>query len=185
MQVRGTYIVRETDEGIAIIDQHALHERILYAQIRRRLAQGPLQGQKLLVPEVVEVTPAERVAVERSRETLSKLGFEVALFGEDAVAFHSFPSVLGEADRERLVRDLLSQVTGSQAARTVEQALHDMAALLACHAAVRAGDALTGEELDALLETAEQTEARYACPHGRPTKLVLTFEELERRFKRR
>lgn len=184
MQVRGTYIVQETREGIAIIDQHALHERILYARIRARLGEGKLQGQRLLVPEVIETTPAERVALERSRDLLARFGIEAEPFGEEAVAFHSFPAVLGDVNREKLIRDLLADMVETGRGGPVEEALTDMAALLACHGAVRAGDALSSEELSALLETAEQTEKRYACPHGRPTKLVLTFEELERRFKR-
>ena len=185
MQVRGTYIVQETGEGIAIIDQHALHERILYSQIRRRLDAGNLQGQRLLVPEVVDVTPAERLALETAHEALLKLGIDVELFGEDAVAFHSFPAVLGDVNRERLTRDLISDLVQARGPRSLDDALTALAALLACHSAVRAGDSLSPEELDALLRKAEETEARYACPHGRPTKLVLTFDELERRFKRK
>lgn len=185
MQVRGTYIVQETDEGIAIIDQHALHERILYSRIRQRLDAGNLQGQRLLVPEVVEVTPAERLALETAHEALLKLGIDVEPFGEDAVAFHSFPAVLGDANRERLTRDLISDLVQARGYQSLDDALTALAALLACHSAVRAGDSLSPEELDALLRKAEETEAHYACPHGRPTKLVLTFDELERRFKRK
>lgn len=185
LQVRGTYIVQETNEGIAIIDQHALHERIIYAEVRRRLAEGRLSGQRLLIPDVIEVSPEERLAAERSGEVLGRLGIELATFGEEALAVNAFPAVLGDADRERLVRDVLSEIMQAPGSRTIEEALTALAEVVACHAAVRAGEALNGEELAALVAKAEETEARYACPHGRPTKLVLTFEELERRFKRR
>jgi len=185
MQVRGTYIVRESDEGIEIIDQHALHERVIYNEVRRRLADGSLQGQRLLVPEVVEVTPAERAALEAAGEILSRLGIEAAPFGDDAFAFHSFPAVLGEVDGARLARELASDIAAGRSGRSVDEAIDALAELLACHAAVRAGDPLDGEELQALMEKARSTEGRFACPHGRPTKLVLTFDELERRFKRK
>ena len=185
MQVRGTYIVQETDEGIAIIDQHALHERIIYAEVRKRLSEGNLAGQRLLIPDVMEVSPEERLAIERSRDILAKIGMDVAAFGDNTVAVNSFPAVLGNADRERLVRDVVSDLAQSGRSRSVDEALTAMAELVACHAAVRAGDTLDAGELAALMQKADETEARYTCPHGRPTKLVLTFDELERRFKRR
>ncbi len=185
MQVRGTYIVQETGEGIAIIDQHALHERVLYGEVRKRLAEGDLQGQRLLVPEVIDVTPAEKQALEGSRELLAKLGIDAESFGEDSFAFHSFPAVLGDVDRQRLIRELTSDLLAEGRARPIERAIDEMAQLLACHAAVRAGDALSGDQLQALMEKADEAEARFACPHGRPTKLILTFDELEKRFKRK
>lgn len=185
MQVKGTYIVKEGNEGIEIIDQHALHERILYGEIRKRLAEGNLQGQRLLVPEVIEVTPAERAALAKAGELFARLGVEAEAFGEDAFAFHSFPAVLGDVNGTRLARALASDIVASGRSQSVEEALDALAELLACHAAVRAGDLLEPEELEALLEKAVDTEGRFACPHGRPTKLVLTFDELERRFKRK
>jgi len=184
MQVRGTYIVSETDEGIAIIDQHALHERVLYTEIRSRLAEGDLQGQRLLVPEILDVTPAEKVALERSGELLGKLGIDAEPFGEDSFAFHSFPAVLGDIDREKTVRELTSNLAAG-ASRPLDEALDALAEILACHAAVKAGDVLQPEEVHHLLEEADRTEGRFACPHGRPTKVILTFDELERRFKRK
>ena len=185
LQVRGTYIVQETDEGIAIIDQHALHERIVYAEVSRRLTEGNLQGQRLLIPEVLEVTPEEKLAVERSLDLLGKLGIQAEVFGDNAVAFSAFPAILGAADREKLARDVVSDLVRSGESRSLEAALTALSELIACHAAVRAGELLNADELSALMQKADQTEARYACPHGRPTKLVLTFDELERRFKRR
>ncbi|MHC4712367.1 MAG: DNA mismatch repair endonuclease MutL [Planctomycetota bacterium] len=185
MQVKGTYIVRETDEGIVIIDQHALHERVLYGEIRARLAEGGLQGQRLLVPEIVEVTPAERIALEECRGLLARIGIDGESFGEDAFAFHSFPAVLGDSPREKMLRELISEIAANRSVKPVEEALDALAEILACHSAVRAGDVLEAEELQALLEKAGEAEGRFACPHGRPTKLLLTFEELERRFGRK
>jgi DNA mismatch repair protein MutL len=185
LQVRGTYIVQETDEGIAIIDQHALHERIVYAEVSRRLAEGNLQGQRFLIPEVVEVTPEEKLAVENSRGILARLGIDVEVFGDNAVAFNSFPAVLPDVDRQRLTRDVIADLLRAPSSRSLDGALTALAEVIACHAAVRAGEVLNREELSALMERAEHTQSRYACPHGRPTKLVLTFDELERRFKRR
>lgn len=185
LQIRGTYIVQETDEGIAIIDQHALHERIVYAEVRRRLQEGNLQGQRLLIPEVVEVTPEEKLAVERSKDLLGRLGLDVEVFGENEVAFNSVPAVLASVDHARLVRDVVSDVVRSGRSRTLDDSVTALAEIIACHAAVRAGETLNSEELSALMRKADETEARYACPHGRPTKLVLTFDELEKRFKRR
>ena len=138
-----------------------------------------------MIPDVMEVSPEERLAIERSRDILAKIGMDVAAFGDNTVAVNSFPAVLGNADRERLVRDVVSDLAQSGRSRSVDEALTAMAELVACHAAVRAGDTLDAGELAALMQKADETEARYTCPHGRPTKLVLTFDELERRFKRR
>ncbi len=185
MQVRGTYIVKESDDGIEIIDQHALHERVIYAEVRRRLEEGSLQGQRLLVPEVIEVTPAERTALEKARDAFGRLGIEAEAFGQDAFAFHSFPAVLGDMDRRSLLQALISDLSAGGHGRSMEEALDSLAELLACHAAVRAGDILGTEELQSLMEKARSAQGRFACPHGRPTKLVLTFDELERRFRRK
>ena len=175
-----------------IIDQHALHERILYNELRDRLtgpdgtgAGGRLTGQRMLIPETVEVTAAQTALLEDSAELLSRLGIEVAAFGPTSVAVQQFPSILaqrgvsaGEFIRETIDKLSEDETTGP------ERMLEDLLEMMACKAAVKAGDALSPEEIESLLRGYETVEKGSSCPHGRPTTLKLTLRELEKQFKR-
>jgi DNA mismatch repair protein MutL len=185
LQVHDTFIVVETGEGLMIVDQHALHERILYEQFRARIAEKPLESQRLLLPEVVRV-PADRIeALETHAEVLGRLGIELTASGPQSVTLHAFPSFLERVDRVRFVKDLLD-LLGEQGTRpTAETLLHELLDMMACKAAVKAGDPLSAEEIDALLKNRELAERSSHCPHGRPTTLHLTLRDLERQFKRR
>jgi DNA mismatch repair protein MutL len=185
IQVHDTFIVAETDEGLMIVDQHALHERILYEQFRARIADNPLESQRLLLPEVVRV-PADRIeALETHADVLARMGIELTPSGPQSVTLHAFPSFLERVDRVRFVKDLLD-LLGEQGTRpTPETLLHDLLDMMACKAAVKAGDSLSSDEIDALLKNRDLAERSSHCPHGRPTTLHLTLRDLERQFKRR
>ena len=184
IQLHNLYLVAETDDGIVIVDQHALHERVMYEQLRQRIAEGPLESQRLLLPETLKVTPQEAAVLERHAELLERLGVEVTPFGRDALAVHAFPALLKDTDVVSFLRDLLDQLAQQAVAADTEAVIHKILDLMACKAAVKAGDPLTDEEVHALIEHRHLVERSSSCPHGRPTMLRLTKAELNRQFKR-
>ncbi len=185
LQIHNSYLVVETDEGLMIVDQHALHERILYEELRRRVTEGKLESQRLLLPEVVCV-PADRLeALETHADTLGRLGIELLPAGPQSVALHAFPTLLERVDQARFVRDLLDLLAEQGARPDAEVLLHHLLDMMACKAAVKAGDSLTAAEIESLLRRRELAERSSHCPHGRPTTLRLSLRDLERQFHRR
>jgi DNA mismatch repair protein MutL len=183
-QLHKSYIVVETDEGMLLVDQHALHERILYQEMKARIATGDLEAQELLVPEPVEVTPIQAGLLVEHRETLAKLGLQIDEFGDRCVLVRSQPILLKSASLEALVRDVASVLEESGEAPNSTAALDGVLSMAACKAAVKAGDPLSPAEIDALLARRGSVEDSHHCPHGRPTVLRFTLQELEKQFKR-
>jgi len=186
LQVHNTYLVVETDEGIVIVDQHALHERIMYDMLRRQFTAGPLESQRLLLPETFTATPRELALLAEHADLLHRLGIEAEPFGRDAIAVQAFPSILKDTDAAAFLRDLLDRLAEKGAEQThAEEVIHDVLDMMSCKAAVKAGDPLTPQEIDALLAQKSAVEKSSNCPHGRPTTLRLTLRDLEKQFKRR
>jgi DNA mismatch repair protein MutL len=184
-QLHNTYLVAETDDGMIIVDQHALHERALYEELRARFSSGPLESQRLLIPAVVDVTESEMDFLNQHREPLARLGVEFEAFGSRSVGIQAFPSMLGQrALPERVLRDLLDWMTENDSQPGVEDLLDELLHRMACRAAVKAGDVLSQEEIQSLLAHRDTDEPSATCPHGRPTSLMLTRDEIERSFKR-
>jgi DNA mismatch repair protein MutL len=184
LQVHNAYLVAETDEGILIIDQHALHERVMYDRLRRRLAEGVLDSQRLLLPETVRVTPEQMDVLEVHAELLTRLGLEITPFGRDSIAVNAVPAVLRDSEVTAFVRDVLDRLTDRGNQPTPEVFLEDMLSMMACKAAVKFGDPLSPDEVEALVAQREAVEKSTSCPHGRPTALRFTLADLERQFKR-
>ena len=184
IQLHNTYLVTETDDGLIIIDQHALHERVLYEQLRQRLTVGPLESQRLLLPETVEATPQQIAVLQAHEELLGRLGIDLTPFGTNAVAVQAFPSLLGDVDAKAFLRDLMDKLGDQGEPTHTEELIHELLDLMACKAAVKAGDPLTPEEIDALIGQRDLIEKSSNCPHGRPTTLRLDLRDLERQFKR-
>jgi len=186
IQVHQSYILAGCEDGVLIIDQHALHERILYNELQRRVASGGgLEGQRLLLPAPLNVTPAEMATLSAQEPLLRKLGMEVAAFGPASVAIQQFPTMLtdrGVAPAEFL-RELLD-LWADAPAPEAENVLQDVLAMIACKAAVKAGQPLAPAEIEHLLARAELAERAFACPHGRPAVLKLTLKDLEKQFHR-
>ncbi len=184
MQVHNRYLVTESKEGMVIIDQHALHERILYEQLRARMVAGALEKQRLLVPEPVTLTPAEAATIFEARELLGKLGIEIEPFGGDTVLVSSYPALLANFKPAEVLQQLLESLMSGAKAPDRRDLLDEMLHMIACKAAIKAGDRLTPDEITALLEQRHRFQDTHHCPHGRPTALVFTRGELDKRFKR-
>jgi DNA mismatch repair protein MutL len=184
-QLHETYIVAQTGDGIVIVDQHAAHERLVYERMKRELARGRVTTQKLLIPEVVELDPADVVRVSDRADELAELGLVVEPFGPDAVLVRESPALLGTADLKALVRDLADDFAESGAALSLKEKLEHVSATLACHMSVRAGRRMTAEEMNALLREMESTPHSGQCNHGRPTYVELKLADIERLFGRR
>jgi DNA mismatch repair protein MutL len=183
-QIHGRYLVTENEVGMVVIDQHALHERILYEQLRSRVTSGAMETQRLLVPEPVQLRGAELAAALDARDALARLGIEIEPFGDDCVLVSSYPAMLANISPGELLKQLIDEMlAGSQALERrdlVDELLH----MVACKAAIKAGDRLSAEEITSLLEQRHLYADTHHCPHGRPTALVFSREELDRRFKR-
>lgn len=185
MQVHNTYLIAQTPDGIMLIDQHALHERILYEDLRRRMVERALESQRLLLPEVVAVPPDRIEALESHGDTLARLGIELTQSGPQSVTLHAFPSLLERAERGRFVRDLLDLLAEPGVRPATDTLLHRLLDMMACKAAVKAGDPLASDEIAALLAQRERVERSSHCPHGRPTTIHLSVIDLEKLFRRR
>ncbi len=184
IQLYDTYLVLETPEGMLVIDQHALHERILFEQLKRRLRTGALEKQRLLIPEPVELTAEQAARTLEHREALGELGLEVEDFGGGTLLLSSYPAILGRRSPSALLRAVVDHVIVKERAPNREQLLNDLLSLMACHSAVRAGDRLPPEEIAALIAQRNLADDTHHCPHGRPTALLFSRQELERQFRR-
>jgi DNA mismatch repair protein MutL len=183
-QYRDTFIIAVDEHGIAIIDQHVAHERILYEQIAARLTSGRLSSQRLLEPLLLEISATGQDALATHAAALDRLGFEVDSFGPGIIRVSATPAILKREDAEAALRALADDLDGIDSGDRVQEALKLMAATMACHAAVKAHDPLTPEKMVYLLTELRQTAYSTVCPHGRPVMLRLTRREIERNFER-
>jgi DNA mismatch repair protein MutL len=184
LQVHNRYLVCETEEGIEVIDQHALHERILYEQIRDKVLGGMLESQKLLVPEPVDLTAVEAAAVLGQAELLGRLGVEVQPFGGETVLVASYPAMLANLSPSEMLRELVERLMAGGKRPDASDLLDELLHMIACKAAVKFGDRLSAGEIEALLAQRHLVHDQHHCPHGRPTALIFTREDLDRQFKR-
>jgi DNA mismatch repair protein MutL len=184
LQVHNRYLVVETDAGIEVIDQHALHERILYEQLRDKVLAGALESQRLLVPEPVDLAASEAAAVLEQTELLARLGVEVQPFGGETVLVSSYPAMLANWRPAEVLCDLVEKLLAGGKQPEARDLLDELLHMIACKAAVKFGDRLAPEEIDALVAQRHLAQDSHHCPHGRPTALVFTREDLDRQFKR-
>jgi len=182
VQMHDRYIVVETSAGIEVIDQHALHERLLYERLKAAVAAGGLEVQRLLVPESIELSAAEMELVAEHAATLGKAGMQVEGFGGSTVIVTSKPALAGSTPAATLVREVLGRLAAAAGSgqMLVDEVLHGMA----CKAAIKAGDPLSSAEVAALVRDRRLVPESHHCPHGRPTSLTLTRRDLDRQFRR-
>jgi DNA mismatch repair protein MutL len=184
-QVHETYIVAQTRDGVVIVDQHAAHERLVYERMKVEMAQGGVARQVLLLPEVVELDPAEAERVAAKADELAALGLMVEPFGPGAVLVRETPALLGETDVAGLIRDIADDLAENGQALALKERLEEVCSTMACHGSVRAGRRLSAPEMNALLRQMEATPHSGQCNHGRPTYVELKLADIERLFGRR
>jgi DNA mismatch repair protein MutL len=183
-QVRGTFLVCEGPDGLYILDQHAAAERVTFHRLRQQFASRQVVLQPLLFPAVVEVSAQEAAFVEENGELVLAAGLDARAVGPTSVAVHAVPQIVRRADAERLLRDLLAQA-GRAGAGAYQDAIDMALATMACHGSVRAGDPMSPDEVQALLDALETVDFAGHCPHGRPIVTSMRWDELERKVGRR
>ncbi len=184
IQIHDNYIVAQTEDGFIIVDQHALHERIMYENLRRRISAGSLESQKLLIPESFEITDAQAETIKNNSELIEKLGIELAAFGPKTMAIQSFPSMLSKVSPIDFVGDLIDLLENKELSIDAQRLLDEILNMAACKAAIKAGQKLNDREIEQLLADGKTVECAGRCPHGRPTTIKFSMSELEKQFKR-
>jgi DNA mismatch repair protein MutL len=183
-QFRDTFIIAVDDEGVAIIDQHVAHERVLFERVMERLTTGRLESQRLLVPLVMDLTASAQQALVNRAAELDRFGFEVEPFGSATIKVTSVPALLSIEDSSKALLALAEDLEGLDRGAQVQEALQRIAALTACHAAVKANYPLSYEKMAHILDELRATAYSTICPHGRPVMLRLTRREIEKNFDR-
>ena len=181
-QLGQTYIIAEGPGGMYLIDQHTAHERVLYERFTAERARMAVASQQLLSPLPLELTPRQQAAMAEYLEALTELGFEIEPFGGETYLLRAVPAVLERGDIGQAVAEILDDLTEEGTGETREEK-----ALISvvCHSAVRAGQTLSMEEMRDLVRQLEETSLPHTCPHGRPTMIHLSAEQLAREFRRR
>jgi DNA mismatch repair protein MutL len=190
LQVHKSYLLTQDEHGVVIIDQHALHERVMFEYLLERVMRGSLESQRLLAPVVVPASARQIEQLAEIAQLLEKIGIDAAPMGPLSIGLSAFPSFLFErgVDPVDFMTDLLEKAESDAFVRELKQggeiAMRDVLDMMSCKAAVKAGDRLTDLELGELVALREQVERSSNCPHGRPTSVRLTIRELEKLFQR-
>lgn len=182
-QLNDSYILCQQKSSLVIVDQHAAHERIRYTEIFADFAKKSLTTQTLLSPLQLELSPHEISVFEKHREIFVQLGFEVEAFGGKTFSIHAVPSHVAQKDLQKVFTGLLDEFAEGKNISIEEQTAKALT-YLACRSAVKFGDSLSQEEQTAIVEKLQTIEEPYTCPHGRPTMIVMSSEELKKRFGR-
>lgn len=184
-QLHETYIVAQTQKGIVIVDQHAAHERLVYEEMKKALAKSDVKTQRLLIPEVIELSPIEAEQLLEKQQTLAKFGLVIDKFGEGAVVVRETPALLGEVDVQGLIKSISRDIEEFDEALSLNEILEHVCGTMACHGSVRAGRRLNINEMNAILRDMENTPFSGQCNHGRPTYVELKLNDIEKLFGRR
>jgi DNA mismatch repair protein MutL len=184
IQLYDAYLVVETPQGMLVIDQHALHERILFEQLKRNLQTGPLESQRLLIPEPIDLPADQAARALECREALAEFGLGIEDFGGSTILLTSYPTILRNRSPGDILRAVIEHLSSKDRMPTREQLLGDLLSMMACHAAVRSGDRLNADEISALVAQRDLADNTHHCPHGRPTALLFSRHDLDRQFRR-
>jgi DNA mismatch repair protein MutL len=179
-QLLTSYIIAEGPDGLYLIDQHAAHERILFEKIKAQRSRQEIEVQGLLEPVTLEVNPKQEAVLKSHYEDLAEFGFSIQPFGDRTYLVRAVPVLLYNKDWAGMLRQLLDSLSGGDRTNWIES----VAISMACHSAVRAGQALTDDEMRELVRQLEQTALPHTCPHGRPTMIRLSSRQLEKEFGR-
>jgi DNA mismatch repair protein MutL len=181
-QLADTYILLRMKGHLLVLDQHAAHERILYEEALRNMTQKPASSQQILFPAISDLTPGEFFILEQHQELIQKLGFEIKPFGGRTVLVTAVPVSIKNSMGETFLKEILSQLELEE--KVEKDKIRALAKSFACHAAIKAGERLNQEEMENLVRSVFNTDDPYTCPHGRPTIIKLTLDELNKKFGR-
>jgi len=184
VQMLDRYLVMETEEGIALIDQHALHERILYEQLKEKIKTGQLPSQRLLVPVPVDLSPNEFSCVQENSEFFQTLGLHAEPFGGNTVLISALPAVLSKTPPIEILLSIVEPFLELGKKLNKDELLDELLHSMACKGAVKAGEKLSSQSIQHLMQLAESEINAHHCPHGRPSMLILTREEIDKMFER-
>ncbi len=179
-----TYILAQADEELFIIDQHAAHERVFYEKLKQQFQTREIDIQQLLFPVSIELSHREQAVLEGALKTLQDYGFELEPFGGTTYLLKAVPALLAKADYKKLLYDIIDQLDESQKAESIERKLDEIFSVMACHAAIRAHQRLQDSQMIALFRQMDALALPYTCPHGRPTVIKISLNELEKKFGR-
>ena len=183
-QIFGCYLVCLSSRGLALIDQHAAHERIAFEKLRQQLDAGAVEKQNLLIPQTVELSPGESMLLEQKLAPLERFGFVLEPFGPGTYAITAAPALLPEGDYVQVVRQMVAELAEVDKSEKLRQHLEERLATIACHSVIRANRKLEIHEMRALLNELDQIEFATQCPHGRPVLLEFSRDDLDKLFKR-
>jgi DNA mismatch repair protein MutL len=183
-QILGCYLVCSSSRGLALLDQHAAHERVAFEKLRQELNTGAVQKQNLLIPQAIELTAGELMLLEQKLPTLERFGFLLEPFGPGSYAITSVPALLPEGDYRQIVQQMVAELAELENSDKLRQHLEERLATIACHSVIRANRQLEMTEMRALLRELDQIEFATQCPHGRPVLLEFSRDDLEKMFKR-
>jgi DNA mismatch repair protein MutL len=183
-QLHGVYILSQNANGLVLTDMHAAHERITYERLKTRHSGDGIKGQRLLVPQDVQVSEAEADLAEDRGAELGGLGLAVSRSGPESLVLREVPALLAQSDVAQLLLDVLADMASQGQSERVEAGVNELLSTMACHGSVRANRTLTLAEMNALLRDMEQTERSGHCNHGRPTWIQLDMATLDRLFLR-
>jgi DNA mismatch repair protein MutL len=183
-QILGCYLVCVSARGIALIDQHAAHERVAFERLRQQLNAGAVQKQNLLIPQAIELTAGELMLLEQKLPILERFGFLLEPFGPNSYAITGVPALFPEGDYRQIVRQMVAELAELENSEKLRQHLEERLATIACHSVIRANRRLEMTEMRALLGDLDQIEFATQCPHGRPVVIEFSRDQLDRMFKR-
>jgi DNA mismatch repair protein MutL len=183
-QLHGVFVLAQNETGLIIVDMHAAHERITYENLKTGLAANSIKVQPLLVPQTVNLSEEEADLVEKHQEWFLTFGLELNRTGDESIVIRSVPSILSNANTEKLVRDVLSDLLENGSSNGIELRINEVLSSMACHGSIRANRKLTIEEMNALLRDMERTEKTDQCNHGRPTWVSMEMKQLDTLFMR-
>lgn len=185
-QLHENYILAQTDQGVVIVDQHAAHERLVYERFKSQLAEGGIEKQGLLTPEIVTLDDVRSARLLEQASLLAELGLEIEAFGLGALAVRTIPAILsGRIDIQQLVKDLAEDAADKDNPDRLQEKINTLLSTMACHGSVRSGRRLNVTEMNALLRQMEATPLSGQCNHGRPTYISLSLADIEKLFGRR
>jgi DNA mismatch repair protein MutL len=183
-QILGCYLVCSSSRGLAIIDQHAAHERVAFEKLCQQMEAREVQKQSLLIPQTVELSGGEAMLLEKKIAVLNQLGFDVEPFGANTYAITAVPALLPEGDYRQVVRQMMAELAEVDKSNKLRQHLEERLATIACHSVIRANRKLAMSEMRALLNQLDEIDFATQCPHGRPVLLEFSRDDLEKMFKR-